>query len=161
VALLNSFAQTGALATTPWTRREDGGIYVGENRSVWLYRELLLAPLRWEDPQRRLESGSDLEGLLTAIGEKSRDLGQGVAFLSRKRVVHIVMVNYETACVTPAGTPEDLGDFMDQVLPSTMASQGAAGRRAAPVVPDAWVHAQQRRPAGASQGDAQTSKQRR
>lgn len=120
MALLNSFAQTGALATTPWTRREDGGIYVGENRSVWLYRELLLAPLRWEDPQRRLESGSDLEGLLTAIGEKSRDLGQGVAFLSRKRVVHIVMVNYETACVTPAGTPEDLGDFMDQVLPSTM-----------------------------------------
>ena len=46
---------TGTLFATPWQRRIDGGLYVGRNRQVWLYRELPLAPLQWEDPHRRLE----------------------------------------------------------------------------------------------------------
>ena len=49
----NPFDNTGSLLTTPWQRREAGGIYVGHNRQVWLYRELPLAPLQWEDPARR------------------------------------------------------------------------------------------------------------
>lgn len=103
------------LLTVPWQRREPGGVYVGHNRQVWMYRELPLTPLQWEDPKRRLEVGSKLESLLVEIGERSKDIG-GVRLTSQNRVVHVFTATFEIPSKPPAGTPAALEAFMDDVL---------------------------------------------
>lgn len=109
---------TGALRTTPWARREPGGVYVGHDKSVWLYRELPLAPLQHEDPYRRLEIGRQLETVMAEIGARSRDVGQGMAMLSQNRAVHIFTTMFDTLTKYPDGTPEALSDFLDQLIPT-------------------------------------------
>jgi hypothetical protein len=113
----------GSLPTTPWQRREVGGVYVGHNRQVWLYREIPLAPLQHEDPGRRLETGGSLEGLIEEIGSRSRDIGQGVALLSQNRNVHIFAAVFDALNLPPAGTNERLSDFLEEILSPVVSSK--------------------------------------
>jgi hypothetical protein len=107
---------TGALHVTPWARREDGGIYVGHNSSVWLYRELSLAPLQHEDPTRRMEVGQVLEELLEEIGSRSKDVGQGISMLSQNRSIHIFSCVFDVLNRAPEGTPEPLEELLGELL---------------------------------------------
>lgn len=115
-ALPNPFQRERTLATTPWQRREEDGLYVGRNGQVWLYRSMPLAPMKHEDPSRRLEEGRRLESLLEEIGEKSKDVGQGLRMLSRNRSIHLAMVTYDRPLAPPEGTPARLETFMHEVL---------------------------------------------
>lgn len=114
---------TGALRTTPWARREPGGLYIGHDRSVWLYRELPLAPLEHEDAPRRLEVGRVLEGALEEIGARSKDIGQGLSSLSQNRVVHLFAATYDTINNLPEGTPESLETLLGEMLPPITTSK--------------------------------------
>lgn len=114
---------TGALRTTPWARREDGGVYIGHDKSVWLYRELPLAPLQHEDPHRRLEVGGLLDGLLEELGSRSRDIGQGMSMLSQNRMIHIFGAVFDTLTAPPPSTPEPLEDLLSEILPPLTASK--------------------------------------
>lgn len=107
---------TGGLRTTPWKRKEAGGIYIGHDRSVWMYRELPLAPLQHEDPARRLEIGQLLETVLVEVGARSRDVGQGISMLSQNRAVHLFGVTFDIATAPPEGTPEALAEVMSELL---------------------------------------------
>lgn len=109
----------GALPTVPWARREPGGIYVAnDNRSTWVYRELALAPLEYEDPNRRLEVGDNLHELLVEIGSRARDVAEGLSLLSQNRSIHIFSAVFETVAEPPKGTPKQLELLIDSLLPN-------------------------------------------
>lgn len=114
---------TGELRTTPWRRREPGGVYIGHDRSVWLYRELPLGPLEHEDPHRRLEIGNLLQTVLGEIGSRSRDVGQGMAMLSQNRSVHVFCVTFDTPTQVPDGTDPRLASLLEDLLPPVTPSK--------------------------------------
>lgn len=114
---------TGTLRTTPWARREDGGVYIGNDKSVWLYREMPLAPLEHEDAHRRLEVGKLVDNVLDEIGKRSRDVGQGLSMLSQNRAVHLFTAMFDTETAVPAGTPAALAEFLEDILPPLSASK--------------------------------------
>lgn len=109
---------TGTLRTKPWQRREPGGVYVGHDRSVWLYREFALSPLQHEDPSRRIEVGQVLEGLLDEIGARSKDVGQGLSMLAQNRSVHVFSAVFDRVNAEPAGTPAALSSLLSELLPA-------------------------------------------
>lgn len=115
--------ETGALRTTPWARRERDGLYIGHDKTVWLFRELPLAPLQHEDPARRTEVGQVLEDVLEEIGARSRDIGQGLSLLSQNREVQIFAVTYNTVNRPPDGTPEALAGLLDDLLDPVVTSK--------------------------------------
>lgn len=104
------------LWTTPWAWRDTDGCYVGHNGSVWLYRELPLNPVVWEDASTRLSIGSPLAGLLAEIGGTSRDLAGGIATFSDNREVHLVSVTWDAEARPPEGSPEALSEYLRSTL---------------------------------------------
>ena len=104
------------MATTPWLRRTQNGVYFGRLGQVWMYYEFPLTPLQWEDAPRRLQVGAALDNLLTEVGQTSRDIGGGLKILSRNREVHLMSIQYDSAVQAPDGTPERLQTFLDEVL---------------------------------------------
>lgn len=86
--------ETSTLKTTPWAWRDVEGAYVGWNGEAWLYRELPVYPLTWEDPSTRLERGSALHQLLLDMSNTGREVA-GLATLSKKRNIHMVSVSWD------------------------------------------------------------------
>src|SRR5687767_3048804 len=80
------------LWTSPWRWRTEDSLYVGHNKQVWMYRELPLSPLQWEDPDVRLQVGAPLNNLLDEIGSTSKGLGGGMRSLARNREVHLLAI---------------------------------------------------------------------
>lgn len=109
-------ADTATYYTTPWRWRDAGGVYVGHNRDVWIYREMTVNPLQWEDPNTRLALGSPMANLLVELGATSKDMMGGMRSLSRNREIHILSINYETEAKAPEGTPAELKDYLDSAL---------------------------------------------
>lgn len=109
-------ARRSTLWTTPWAWRDTEGLYVGHNREVWLYRELPLAPLQWEDPNVRLAVGGPLATLLEELGSTSKDMGGGLRTLSRNREIHLLSITWEADAEVPEGTPEPLADYLGHAL---------------------------------------------
>lgn len=108
---------------TPWKARTDDGLYIGHNGQVWLYRELVLAPMMWEDPATRLRVASPLENALYDLAQTSKDGGLGLQTLTRSREIHIAAVTWETPSAPPEGTPVDLASFLSPVLQFTSPSK--------------------------------------
>lgn len=103
--------------TTPWSWRNVDGVYVGHNKEVWLYRQLPLAPITWEDPGTKLGLGGPLNGVLAEIGATSQDLGgSGIASLARNRDVHLISVTWDDLPVIPSDTPGELQSFLNDTL---------------------------------------------
>lgn len=109
-------AETSTYWTTPWAWRDAGGCYVGHNRQVWLYRQVTVNPLQWEDPNTRLGLGSPLANMLAELGATAKDMMGGMRSLSRNREIHILSVTYETEAKAPEGTPPDLQEYLDSTL---------------------------------------------
>jgi hypothetical protein len=108
------------LWTTPWSWRTDDGIYVGHGKDAWLYRELPLNPLQWEDPGTRLQIGSPLATLLEELGSTSKDTGAGLRTLARLREIHLVAVTWEAPAKLPEETGPQLRDFLAATLRFTV-----------------------------------------
>ena len=107
------------LPSTPWRRRHsDDGIYFGHNGSVWVYFELPLAPIKWEDAQERLEQGGVLDGILTTLGDSSTDVANGLASLAVLREVHIFCATFDRNNTPPQTPTEAHRKFLASVLPS-------------------------------------------
>lgn len=104
--------------TTPWARRDPTvpGLYIGHDKSVWVYREFPLTPLQWEDPEQRLTIGRRLAALLEDLGATSKPIGGGLRALSRNREVHVVSIAYGTFGAVPDGTPDGLAPFLSDLL---------------------------------------------
>lgn len=109
---------TSTVRATPWRWRRDDGLYIGWDRTVWLYRQLPLHPLdaHWEDPSVRLEVGSRLEQLLIELGEQSKTSVTGLRQFADYREVHLVSVKWEQLAQIPPGTPPGLAAFFERAL---------------------------------------------
>jgi hypothetical protein len=111
-----SSKETDALWTTPWVMRDADCIYVGSDRSVWLYRSLPLAPVDWEDPRTQLGIGARLATLLAEIGATSTPPVSGIRQLGNNRQVHLVSVTWDEAPEPAAGTPPAHASFLRETL---------------------------------------------
>jgi len=118
----SSDKKTSTLWTTPWSWRTNDGIYVGWNKEAWLYREIEIAPLQWEDPGKRLAFGGQLGTLLTEIGSLSRDVG-GVKVLSSNREIHLISIGWESPIRINNKTPEPLKEYLEETLTFTAPSK--------------------------------------
>ena len=104
--------QTETYWTTPWAWSDDRGVYVGWNKEVWVYRELPLYPITWEDDSTKLGVGAQLATLLYELGETVRDRGNGIAALSTRRELHLLGVTWQGPVALPPGTPPALGEYL-------------------------------------------------
>jgi hypothetical protein len=111
-----SSKETDALWTTPWVMRDADCIYVGSDRSVWLYRSLPLAPVDWEDPRTQLGIGARLATLLAEIGATSTPPVSGIRQLGNNRQVHLVSVTWDEAPEPAPGTPPAHASFLRETL---------------------------------------------
>jgi hypothetical protein len=103
--------------TTPWAWRNTDGCYVGYNKEVWLYRQMPLSPLTWEDPQTQLSLGNPLAGVIAELGATSTDVaGTGFASLSRNREIHLASITWDDLAVIPDDTPDALRAFLNETL---------------------------------------------
>lgn len=97
---------------TPWAWRDEDATYVGWNKDVWLYREIDVNPLTWEDPSTRLSVGNQMTSILNEIGYTSKDMGGGIASLSFNRQVHIVSVMWDDVPQISDDTTYELREFI-------------------------------------------------
>lgn len=111
-----SDAETHTFWTTPWRWRDTDGMYVGFNNDAWLYRQIPLAPMEWEDPAVRLQVASPLAAVLTELGQLSTDFGTGIRTLSRNRMFHLVSITWEGMVEYPPTTPKALREYLEQTL---------------------------------------------
>lgn len=111
--------RTDTWFTTPWSWRDTDGTYVGHNRDVWLYREVPLNPLTWEDPARQLSVGAQIATVLYELADTTRDNAGGLSFLASRRDIHLLSVAWERACEAPTGTPDSLREYLSHSLPMT------------------------------------------
>jgi hypothetical protein len=109
-------AQRNTLWTTPWSWRDSDGTYVGYNKEVWVYREIIPQPMEWEDPNTRLARGRTLHNLLVELGATSRDIAGGIAALAQKREIHLLAITYEDLVETPDTATDDLREYIEASL---------------------------------------------
>ena len=112
--------KTGSIWATPWSWRDDDGCYVGVNNEVWLYRELKLSPIYWEDPQRRIAAGEPLKRILAEIGATSLNIGD-IKAISQNREIHILSVVWDDIPDLPMTTQvhtEYLDEAIDFLIPN-------------------------------------------
>ncbi len=107
---------TDALWTTPWVLRDADCMYVGSDRSVWLYRALPLAPVDWEDPRTQLGIGARLATLLAEIGATSTPPVSGIRQLGNNRQIHLVSVTWDENPEPAPGTTPAHASFLRETL---------------------------------------------
>lgn len=123
-SLLGGSASDGATArakmawkTTPWSWRTTDGIYIGYNsRDAWMYRELQLSPLEWEDNDRQLAVGRPLASLLDDLAQTSKDLGAGLRTLTITREIHLLSVSWDAPPSPDPETPQALAEYLKHSL---------------------------------------------
>jgi hypothetical protein len=101
--------------TTPWAWRDNDGLYRSHDGDVWLYRELAVNPMRWEDPSTRIELGSPLSGMLYELAATSKDLGSGLRSLAKSREFHLLAITWEEPINAPADTPPGLRPMLEDL----------------------------------------------
>lgn len=101
---------------TPWAWKSDDGVYIGHGRDAWIYRELPLNPLKWEDPNKKLAVGDQLHSLLREIGFSSKDVAGGISTFSQNRSIHVVSITWEDLPNIDPSLPTELKDFISSSL---------------------------------------------
>ena len=107
---------TSTLWSTPWMCRDEDGLYGGWNKDAWLYWEMPVDPLLWEDAGTRLDRQQLLEGLLSDLGDLESSQKINVAMLSNPREIHVVSLTWEEPGEHSASASGDLADFQDACL---------------------------------------------
>lgn len=108
--------ETSTFWTTPWAWRDESGMYIGWNKEAWLYWQLPINPLLWEDPGHRLDVSGPLQQLLSELGDLHVDNSMGISLLSNARQVHVLSIAWEEPGRPPQGAAEDLIDFQAACL---------------------------------------------
>jgi hypothetical protein len=108
--------ETATLWTTPWAWRDEAGLYIGWNKEAWLYWQLPINPLLWEDPGARLDLGNPIQGLLSEIGETNVDNSMGLALLSNPRQVHLLSLVWDEPGTPSPDATEELAEFQAACL---------------------------------------------
>lgn len=108
--------ETATLWTTPWAWRDENGLYIGWNKEAWLYWQVPIHPIMWEDPQNRLDVGGSLLQLLSELGDMNVDNSMGLALLSNSRQIHVLSVSWEEPGKPAEGASSELADFQAACL---------------------------------------------
>jgi hypothetical protein len=111
-----SASKSSGLRTTPWRRRRNDGVYFGHNNNVWVYFEVPMSPIHWEDNRARLEAGQVVDTILEELGATSADIGGGMQKFAIKRSVHVFSAMFDQYRELPETTKAH-GEFLGQVLP--------------------------------------------
>ncbi|MCP4793951.1 MAG: hypothetical protein GY882_11570 [Actinomycetia bacterium] len=111
--------------TTPWQWRSDDGIYIGHDKTCWVYRELPLASLKWEDGDTRLGECDRLEGIVNELGNMRADTSLGIKTLADEREIHVLAVRWEARATAAAGVTDELAAFQNEALQGFVAPQKA------------------------------------
>ena len=101
---------------TPWSWRTDDAIYIGHSKEVWMYREITLTPMRWEDPNMRLAIGEQLNNTLKEIGYSSKDIAGGIATFSNNRSIHVISLTWEDVAQIDPQLSTELKNFIKTSL---------------------------------------------
>ena len=101
--------ETRAMVTVPWIARTTNGIWIGEDRSVWLYRKLPPYSYTWEAAGTRLTAGDNLYQLLLELGRTSKPPAVGeFATLAKLRQIHMFShINYARPMLPKGATPDE------------------------------------------------------
>lgn len=108
--------ETATAWTTPWAWRDADGLYVGWNRQAWLYWELDLHPIAWEDGPARLDAAQALQSILAELGGLDPDQSMGLEMLASQREVHVVSIRWEEVGRPSPDAPPALADFQAACL---------------------------------------------
>lgn len=102
--------------TTPWAWRDDQGLYIGWNKEAWLYWQVPVHPIMWEDPNHRLDVGSSVMQLLAELGDMNVDNSMGLSILSNAREMHVISVSWDEPGRPSPDSPEELAEFQAACL---------------------------------------------
>lgn len=113
---------SGQRHVTPWAWRTNSGLYVGWDRSVWLYRALPLEPWVWADDDVRIQSGATLATAFRDISALARQSALPNQLVNTAREFHLVAITWETIAQPPATNPQELREyqaaaFSDMLVP--------------------------------------------
>lgn len=108
--------ETSTYWTTPWSWKDENGLYIGWNKEAWLYWQIPVHPIMWEDPNHRLGVGSTLVQLLSELGDMNIDNSMGFALLSNARQIHVISLNWEEPGRPAPDAPPDLAEFQAACL---------------------------------------------
>ena len=108
--------ETSTMWTTPWAWRDTDGLYLGWNKEGWLYWQLPVTPLMWEDPNYRLSVGAPLQQMLAELGDLKVDNSMGISLLSNPRQIHVVSVAWEEPGRPSPESTGELAEFQQACL---------------------------------------------
>lgn len=108
--------RTGQHRATPWMERSDDCMYVGLDRSIWLYRVIENTPLQYSDVDEKLDHGRKFETILNDLGQSSIKAPPGMtnAPAGFYRDIHLLTVRWYERPVPPASSNRPLAAYQDQ-----------------------------------------------
>ena len=102
---------------TPVSFYSSGGIVVGENHEVWLWRVLESAALKFGSDESRARHAAGLHTMLVDLGRTGRDpMIRGSSVGSDYREFHLIALNWTEWAQVPDGTPPKLAEWLESVL---------------------------------------------
>ena len=102
---------------TPVSFLSSGGIVVGENNEVWLWRVLESAALKFGSDESRARHAARLHTMLVELGRTGRDpVIRGSSVGSDYREFHLIALNWTEWAQVPDGTPPKLAEWLESVL---------------------------------------------
>lgn len=104
---------TGALWGAPWSSKREGGIYMS-NQQCWVYRNLDVATVYWEEAEKKLQVGAALEGLLREVAESVRD--SALSVMQMRRPIHLVSIQYNEPLEFHPDTPPQLEQYLQETI---------------------------------------------
>ena len=111
-----SDAAADTLHTTPWSWKDDSGLYVGSNSEVWLYRTVPCTPMYSlaEDQTPILNAGQNFSNLLIELGESSREGMPGISTHTKNyREIHIASITWYQPFQAYEGANPKLATYID------------------------------------------------
>ncbi|MYA40537.1 MAG: hypothetical protein F4Z31_02100 [Gemmatimonadetes bacterium] len=102
---------------TPVAATSEGGIVVGHNQEVWLWRVLESAPLKFGSDDARARHAARLHTMLADLGRTGRDAWiRGSSVGAEYREFHLIALNWTEWAQVPEGTPPRHAAWLDSVL---------------------------------------------
>lgn len=105
--------------TTPWAWKTVDAVYVGWDRSVWLYRKLPTRPWTWVDGEDRLMFGRTLMTLFDSVADTTPKVPVPAMFrntISLDREFHLVTITWEAPNMDWEQTPPHQTKFLNRTL---------------------------------------------
>ena len=102
---------------TPVAFASEGGVVVGHNQEVWLWRVLESAALKFGSDDSRARHAARLHTMLMDLGRTGRDpVVRGSSIGSDYREFHMIALNWVEWAQVPDGTPPKHAQWLESVL---------------------------------------------